>query len=441
MPYGDLSVTLKDGNLGQARGESRDLPPCLDQENGDMRPSRHCRQTMRRRDRHLPMRGLVYVWALIVAPLVQPALAPDASAAGPSGQAHTAQTRAMPVAVFGDDDRTALPPRLSKLQDSLGILFNIRGRTVCTAFCVGDSVVATASHCLFRTAGEQAQRLSDFWFARNYDAIKDYARIAGYNTGSASQNILAGDRRLRVQPPIDATSDWALVRLSRPICSKNILALKLLSSDELVRRSKSKHVFQLSYHRDFPQWKIAYSKPCEVARDYPGAPWSTVAQDFSNPEPLILHTCDTGGASSGSPLLVETPEGPRVVGINVGTYIQTRVIAQPDRANARTQSETVANTAVSAEVFADKLPSFQAAVVLLAATQLKDLQERLKQRQHYTGDIDGTYGPTLKAAIEDFERTQQMTPLGLATEAVLKQLKELPTGQQLPAAARGVKIP
>ena len=373
--------------------------------------------------------------------MVQLFCAPAAIAAGPAHQAHSGGARPQPIAVFGEDDRTALPPRISKLQESLGILFNIRGRTVCTAFCVGDNVIATASHCLFRTAGEQAQRLSDFWFARNYDTVKDYARITGYNMGSASQNVLAGDRRLRVQPPIDATSDWALVRLSRPICSKHVLSLKPMNPIEIGRRSKAKQVFQVSYHRDYPQWKIAYSKPCEVARDYPGAPWSTVAQDFSNPESLILHTCDTGGASSGSPLLVETADGPQVVGINVGTYIQSRVTVEPDKSGTQTQTETVANTAVSIEVFAGKLASFQSAVVLLAATQLKELQERLKQRQLYSGEVDGTYGPTLKAAIEEFEKTLMLPPLGMATEAVLKKLKDMPTGQQLPAAGRGIKIP
>jgi Putative peptidoglycan binding domain/Trypsin-like peptidase domain len=393
------------------------------------------------RPRRVGLAGAVILSALwISAPaLAQPQL--GAAHSEIEARARGEGLRAKPVAVFGSDDRTALPARFNKLQDSLGILFNVRGRTVCTAFCVGDDVIATASHCLFRTVGEQAQRLSDFWFARNYDTARDYARIAGYNSGAASQNVLAGDRRLKVQPPIDATSDWALVRLSRPICSKTALLVAPVSSDELIRRSKAKQVFQISYHRDFPQWKLAYSKPCDVARDYPGAAWSTVSQDFSNPEPLILHTCDTGGASSGSPLLMETPEGPRVVGINVGTYIQSRIAPPTEHTGSRTQTETVANTAVSAGVFADKIAPFQSASILFSTPTIKDLQERLKQRQHYAGEIDGTYGPTLKTAIEDFEKAQNLKPLGLATDAVLKQLKDLPSGSQLPAAARGVKIP
>ena len=370
------------------------------------------------------------------------ALVPAAVAGAlPGGELFQPGSMAQPVAVFGADDRVPLPPRLAKYQDALGVLFNARARTVCTAFCIAENVIATASHCLFRTSGEAPQKLSDFWFARNYDAVKDYARISGYNIGAASQNVLSGSRRLSVQPPIDATSDWALVRLSRPICTKGVFDIKPLSTDAIIREAKGKHVFQLSYHRDFPQWRIAYSKPCDTGRDYPAANWATIAPDFSRPEDLILHTCDTGGASSGSPLLIETPDGPKVIGINVGTYVQSKVLLRDGQANGRVQTETIANTGVAATAFADHVEPFKRAIVLLTAPLLKELQERLKQRHFYAGELDGTYGPTLQTAIEEFEKANRMPALGLATDQLLRQLRDLSGGQQLPAAAHGVRVP
>jgi protease YdgD len=348
---------------------------------------------------------------------------------------------AIPIAVFGTDDRTAVPQRYAKLQEAMGVMFNIRARTVCTAFCVAENIVATASHCLFRTAGEQAQRLAEFWFARNYDTVKDYARIAGHASGSASQNVLAGNRRLSIQPPIDATSDWALVRLARPICTKGILPVKAMSSDDIIKEASAKRIFQISYHRDYPQWRLAYSRPCEVARNFPGAEWPTISPDFSNADTLVLHTCDTGGASSGSPLLIDTAEGPLVVAINVGTYIQSRVTMQNGQPTGRSQTETVANTAVSSGAFAAKLAAFRSANIIANATEIKSLQEQLKSRGLYAGPIDGTYGPTLQTAIEDFERMSQHPVTGLATGSLLARLKEPKNGHQQPASARGIRIP
>jgi hypothetical protein len=40
-----------------------------------------------------------------------------------------------PVAVFGTDDRVALPAKYKDVQQKIGLLFNMRSRTVCTAFC------------------------------------------------------------------------------------------------------------------------------------------------------------------------------------------------------------------------------------------------------------------------------------------------------------------
>lgn len=326
------------------------------------------------------------------------------------------------VAVFGGDDRVPLPAKYKDVQERIGLLFNLRSRTVCTAFCVAPNVVATAGHCLHRTQGEKAPRLADFWFARNYDTLRDYARIAGHANGATAQHVMSGSTSLNVRPPIDATKDWALVQLARPICSKGVLAVRVLSMQQILAEAEAKRVFQISYHRDFTPWKLAYSKPCGVARSFETADWKTIAQDFSDPERLLLHTCDTGGASSGSPLLIDTARGPEVVGINVGTYVQSKVLMQEGQVMRRFKADTVANTGVSAEAFADKLDAFRHAAILGTAQQIKELQAALKQHHLYAGPLDGSFGTALRQAIETYEKANGLTVTGLATQALLKRL-------------------
>jgi hypothetical protein len=327
------------------------------------------------------------------------------------------------AAVFGSDDRIEVPPRLDVVGRAVGMLFNNEARTVCTAFCVSDATIATAAHCLFKTAGETPPRVADFWFGRlNGSNSREFARIAGVTTASTPQHVMAGSTQLSVRPPIDATRDWALVRLSRPLCKGAALPIQALAADDVVRRADDKRLFQVAYHRDFSNWRLAYSKPCEAARSFPGATRATIAKDFTDVEQLILHKCDTGGASSGSPLLVDTANGPVVVGINVGTYVQSRVMMREGEVLHRFKSETVANTGVSAAAFQDRISPFEHAQILSNGSGIRLLQDRLQALRLYDGTVDGAYGPQLRTAISNFELMSQLPVTGLATTSLVRRL-------------------
>jgi protease YdgD len=328
----------------------------------------------------------------------------------------------LPVAVFGADDRVPLPAKFKDVQQKIGLLFNMRSRTVCTAFCVAPDVVATAGHCLHRTLGERPPQLADFWFARNYDAVRDYARIAGYASGAAGQHVMSGSISLNVRPPIDATKDWAFVRLSRPVCSKGVLPVRVLPLEQILKEAKADRVFQISYHRDFTPWRPAYSRPCGVAKSFDTADWNTIAQDFADPGQLLLHTCDTGGASSGSPMLLDTVEGPQVIGINVGTYVQSKVLMQEGKVTQRMKADTIANTAVSATAFAEKLDIFRHASILETVADMRELQMLLRELKLYAGPLDGVYRAGLRQAIEAYEQSNGLAVTGLATRALLRRL-------------------
>lgn len=346
------------------------------------------------------------------------------------------QALPVPAAVFGTDDRIVVPPRYGQLSDQIGLFFSNQSRTVCTAFCVAENIIATAAHCLAQVGGKPA-RLGDFMFARGYDRLREFARIEGHESGSTAQNVSHGDFRHRVRPPIDAANDWALVRLDRPACPAKGLAVTPLTTTEIINEAKGGRIFQLSYHRDWTQWRLAYSKPCAAARDFKSVGWMSIAPDFINADQMVLHQCDTGGASSGSPMLIERPSGISVVGINVGTYVQSKIMTEKGQVTLREKAETVANTAVNASVFAGQIEAMRSASILATGKPLRDLQERLTAHNFYQSRIDGTYGPMLKAAIEGYERQSRLPVTGLATTDLLKRLNSqaFGLGQVSPSSA------
>jgi Putative peptidoglycan binding domain/Trypsin-like peptidase domain len=360
--------------------------------------------------------------ALALLALAGLAASPFSTLAWQSQPGKASGSAVQPVAVFGTDDRGPLPAKYKDVREKIGLLFSVRGRSVCTAFCVAKDVVATAGHCLHKIAGERTPRIGDFWFLRNYDTVRDIAHIAGHGNGTAALNVMSGSMSLNVRPPIEATRDWALVRLARPACTKGVLPIRVLPIDRILKEAEAKRVFQLSYHRDYTPWKLAYGQPCSVGKSFEHSEWSTIAQDFSDPEVLILHTCDTGGASSGSPMLLDTDRGPEVIGINVGTYVQSKVLMQEGKVKKRLKADPVANTAVASAAFADKLDVFLQAAVLSSPAQVRELQTLLQQRQLFPGKVDGNYGADLRSAIETYEKAEGLAVTGLATMAILKRL-------------------
>ncbi len=374
--------------------------------------------------RFMPARALAPALAFLTAFTL-------AGAAGPLPTASPGSSaQVQKIAVFGRDDRQAVPDRYDRAAQAVGILYNDKTRTVCSAFCVSDTIVATAAHCVAQPTAGRSTNATNFVFARNHGRTRDTARVEGFASKSSAQNIAAGDFRMRVRPPIDAAYDWALVRLSRDICAKRELAIRVLSLAEIMEEARANRVYQISYHRDFAQWKAAYSKPCGVARDFENAEWSAIAPDFLAAERMILHTCDTGGASSGSPLLIDTPEGPAVIGINVGTYVRSKVMMQNGEIARQPRAETVANTAVNAAAFVSRIETLRSAQVLPSGRPMKDLQERLRQQNFYEGKIDGTFGASLRSAIEAYEEAKALPVTGLATPALLLRL----SGESGPSA-------
>jgi protease YdgD len=339
---------------------------------------------------------------------------------------------AIPVeaSVFGPDQRVPLPETLHQTGTKIGVFFDSKSQSVCTAFCVAPDVVMTAAHCLYRTGGETPLKLTDLSFKLH--GTTQSISIAGTSEGVPEANVTSGSSRLSVRPPIDATRDWALVRLSQPACRAGILQVNARPVSEIMKLAEKGRVFNIAYHRDLPKWQPMLTTGCNVQRNFIDADWPTIKRDFFDPDQLLLHTCDTGAASSGSPLLVDGPNGPEVVGINVGTYVQSKVIMLNGEVLHRFKSDDVANTGVNAQAFAPRLAAFLQAETMTSRHQIQKLQEALFARAIYSGPRDGRYGTALQSAIERYQRAAHMPVTGFATLSVLQSLSgesQLVTGK------------
>lgn len=344
------------------------------------------------------------------------------------------------VAVFGEDDRVPLPDEHRGLKNKIGILYDARSHAACTAFCVAQDVVATAAHCLFPSSDEKPQRFKGVRFRLGLNDVRRHAHIAGTGAGTAGQNIMVGSARLSVRPPIDATRDWGFVRLARPVCTAGGLKLAQRNATEVADLATQKRVYQVAYHRDFGDWQLAYSGPCAVRRRSENADWVSIARDFSDADQLILHLCDTGGASSGSPLLINGPSGPEVVGINIGTYVQSKVLLQNGEVVRRYQQDVVANTGVNASLLSARLAAFIDAGIIGDRSRMRQLQRLLAAHGLYAGPDDGIYGPILRSAIERYERRENLNVTGLARDTLLRQLSSPARGLGVQGRA-SVRLP
>jgi len=326
------------------------------------------------------------------------------------------------IAVFGTDNRSKLPRHLEALRGSIGLIYNERTRTVCSAFCVADDMIGTASHCVYRTRGETVPPPEEFYFSRP-GTRHPIARFAGATSRSAAQHILAGTMGISTKPPIDAARDWALIKLQGPACRGQALGVMAITPDEVEREAKAGRLFQTAFHRDFGRWSLAYSEPCMAGRRIDGVAGPVTERDFADPLNLVLHTCDTGGASSGSPLLIEAAGGLQVVAINVGTFVQSRVMIEQGVVVRRTPAAPVANTAVSTVAFAGRLEAFRAASILNSPGDLRELQRLLAALHLFGGPFDGQFSAGTRAAIEIYEGGAGLPVTGLPTRALLEKLQ------------------
>jgi len=325
--------------------------------------------------------------------------------------------------VLGKDERVRVPNRHLAAAESIGFLFQRGTGQACTAFCVGDDVIATNAHCLVRRASGLVRDLHLFRFmlAPERGAV-DERHVTGLRFTDRNQpqlSFFAGD--LRSSGHLAAMSDdWAFAKLIKPMCRGRALDIVDMPVPELRRSAARGELMMIGYHGDLDlDWRWL-SPSCGLNR--------------GERSDLLFHTCDTFRGSSGAPMLVADDTGVRVVGINVGTFERSRyeVIRRQGRNRAKRKrliNRTVTNVAVTPRPFIDGMDRYARESLLPTLSDFRDLQSNLKGRSLYGGRIDGLMGPMTRRAIENYERQNGMPPLGLPTRELLDHLRGITPGR------------
>jgi hypothetical protein len=226
--------------------------------------------------------------------------------------------------LWGSDARTLVTGKYAYLKRKIGRLTAGGARKIsCTVFCVEDSTVATAAHCLFSTDGKgERTALSSFAVEFSNGEKVERTKIAGKDETSMRWNVLAGTTHFPRHSPLHNARDWALLKLATNICAKqNLPVLPIRREQKLLEAVHRRQLFTIGFMRRRSEIELLYSGDCESTQKLQllKKVWTTVRRQFLDPVDIIPHRCGFGPGASGSPLFLGTKQGASVIALNNGT--------------------------------------------------------------------------------------------------------------------------
>lgn len=221
---------------------------------------------------------------------------------------------------FGRDDRVLLDTAVFPWS-VIGVLTDQNGSS-CTATLIGESVLATAAHCIEFDSGVDANGTFTTAFGRPGGPVT--ARVTGY--------LVSPDREGQRDAENNEGSDWALLRLDQPLGRElGFVGIRAAVDSYGATEAKRMVLSQAGYSWDTGD-NLSGNIGCGVV--------------FIGEDNTLAHNCDTTSGDSGSPLMVEED----------GTYL----IVATDSSFRFRPGSPADYVATRVDAWADLLPAFAA---------------------------------------------------------------------------------